>query len=190
MPSTADATQLNVLKLCSQMGLARNDRHQNFEFGNGIKRSDLLRRNEHHWIIAVATENTMASNSSARSLQTLVRRSRRCCACANAVKTIAPVRQFSSTQTRSDEARSTERPRWSYTPENMKAPFQPRVKNPSKAYTVNEDPANLDAMYIKLLGRGGDQVLTEEIKWLAITHKSFDQGRRGFNDRLAFFGRC
>jgi len=32
-------------------------------------------------------------------------------------------------------------------------------------------------------------VLTEEVKWLAVTHKSFDQGRRGFNDRLAFFGR-
>jgi len=32
-------------------------------------------------------------------------------------------------------------------------------------------------------------VLPEEIKWLAVTHKSFDQGRRGFNDRLAFFGK-
>lgn len=32
-------------------------------------------------------------------------------------------------------------------------------------------------------------MLTDEVKWLAITHKSFDQGRRGFNDRLAFFGR-
>jgi len=32
-------------------------------------------------------------------------------------------------------------------------------------------------------------MLTEEVKWLAITHKSFDQGRRGFNDRLSFLGR-
>jgi len=32
-------------------------------------------------------------------------------------------------------------------------------------------------------------MLTEEVKWLAITHKSFDQGRRGFNDRLAYMGR-
>jgi len=32
-------------------------------------------------------------------------------------------------------------------------------------------------------------MLTEEVKWLAVTHKSFDQGRRGYNDRLAFFGR-
>jgi large subunit ribosomal protein L15 len=26
-------------------------------------------------------------------------------------------------------------------------------------------------------------------QWLAITHKSFDHGRRGFNDRLAFLGK-
>ena len=31
-------------------------------------------------------------------------------------------------------------------------------------------------------------MLEEEIKWLAVTHKSFDHGRRGFNDRLAFLG--
>jgi large subunit ribosomal protein L15 len=81
-----------------------------------------------------------------------------------------------------------ERPRWSYTPEQMKAPFHPRTKDPRKAWQVNEDPEKLDKMYIKFLGKGGDKVLTEEIKWLAVTHKSFDQGRRGFNDRLAFFG--
>lgn len=71
----------------------------------------------------------------------------------------------------------------------MQAPFQPRIKDPTKAWEVNEDPAKVDAMYVKMLGRGGDKVLTDDIKWLAITHKSFDQGRRGFNDRLAFFGR-
>jgi large subunit ribosomal protein L15 len=70
----------------------------------------------------------------------------------------------------------------------MKAPFHPRIKDPRKAWTVVEDPDRLDAMYNKFLGRGGDKVLTEEIKWLAVTHKSFDYGRRGFNDRLAFFG--
>lgn len=31
-------------------------------------------------------------------------------------------------------------------------------------------------------------MLTDEVKWLAVTHKSFDHGRRGFNDRLAFLG--
>ncbi|KAI9744200.1 MAG: hypothetical protein M1818_002352 [Claussenomyces sp. TS43310] len=134
----------------------------------------------------------MASKPSIRSLQALSRRSRRCCVCANTTKHVTPVRQFSSTSSRLEEgyeSKSMERPRWTYTPEQMKAPFHPRLKDPSKAYEVNEDPAKLDAMYVKLLGRGGDQVLTEEIKWLAVTHKSFDQGRRGFNDRLALFGK-
>jgi hypothetical protein len=82
------------------------------------------------------------------------------------------------------------RPRWSYTPEGMKAPFSPHVvKDPSrKIWKVNSDPVKLDQMYLRLLGKGGDKLLPEEIKWLAITHKSFDQGRRGFNDRLAFLG--
>jgi len=30
--------------------------------------------------------------------------------------------------------------------------------------------------------------LSEETKWLAVTHKSFDQGKRGFNDRLSYLG--
>lgn len=32
-------------------------------------------------------------------------------------------------------------------------------------------------------------MLPEDVKWLAITHKSFDQGRRGFNERLTVLGR-
>ena len=32
-------------------------------------------------------------------------------------------------------------------------------------------------------------MLTEEVKWLAVTHKSFDHGKRGYNDRLAFLGK-
>lgn len=47
----------------------------------------------------------------------------------------------------------------------------------------------LDKFYIEFLGPGGDKMLSEEVKWLAVTHKSFDQGRRGFNDRLAFLGK-
>lgn len=90
---------------------------------------------------------------------------------------------------RPDELREN-RPRWSYTPEGMKAPFSPHVvKDPSrKIWSVNSDPVKLDQMYLRLLGKGGDKLLPEEIKWLAVTHKSFDQGRRGFNDRLAFLG--
>jgi dsRNA-specific ribonuclease len=44
-------------------------------------------------------------------------------------------------------------------------------------------------MYIRMLGQGGDSMLSDEVKWLAVTHKSFDHARRGFNDRLAFLGR-
>lgn len=72
----------------------------------------------------------------------------------------------------------------------MKAPFSPhRVKDPSrKVWAVNDDPKKLEQMYQRLLGPGADRLLPEEIRWLAVTHKSFDQGRRGFNDRLAFLG--
>ncbi|WQF79174.1 Putative large ribosomal subunit protein mL57 [Colletotrichum destructivum] len=90
---------------------------------------------------------------------------------------------------RPDETR--QRPRWSYTPEAMKAPFSPHItKNPARSvWSVNTDPKKLDEMYIKFLGRDGDKMLPEEVKWLAVTHKSFDQGRRGFNDKLAYLGR-
>jgi large subunit ribosomal protein L15 len=56
-------------------------------------------------------------------------------------------------------------------------------------FHVNSDPELLNQFYIRLLGNGGDKLLSEETKWLAVTHKSFDQGRRGFNDRLAFLGK-
>lgn len=134
----------------------------------------------------------MASKPSARLCTSVARRIRQCPVCANS--TIKPksqnhVRQFTTSLIRSDENSQTERPRWSYTPDQMKAPFNPRTKDPRKAWEANNDPEKLNAMYIKFLGRGGDKVLSDEIKWLAVTHKSFDQGRRGFNDRLAFFGR-
>jgi len=58
----------------------------------------------------------------------------------------------------------------------------------NKAWTVNSSPERLDEMYERLLGPGGSKMLPEELKWLAVTHKSFDQGRRGFNDRLALMG--
>jgi large subunit ribosomal protein L15 len=52
-------------------------------------------------------------------------------------------------------------------------------------------------MYARLLGgvgggaaggARGATLLKEETKWLAVTHKTFDQGKRGFNERLAFYG--
>jgi len=73
----------------------------------------------------------------------------------------------------------------------MKAPFSPHItKDPSRSrWKVNDDPKRLDKALSQFLGRDGDRLLPDEIKWLAVTHKSFDQGRRGFNDRLAFLGR-
>ena len=80
------------------------------------------------------------------------------------------------------------KPRWKATPERMKAPFSLRTPRQDNFYHVNEDPAKLDAVYRAVLGEEGDKLLSEEVKWLAVTHKSFDQGRRGYNDRLAFLG--
>lgn len=137
----------------------------------------------------------MASKSPVATLRTLSRHARPQCACQRArisARTTTQSSQFSTTTSRKQQAQEVEaaqRPRWAVTPERMKAPFQPaRIKNPAKAFQVNEDPAKLDRMYNTFLGRGGDSLLTEEIKWMAVTHKSFDQGRRGFNDRLALFG--
>ncbi|MCJ1246780.1 hypothetical protein MMC30_003989 [Trapelia coarctata] len=71
----------------------------------------------------------------------------------------------------------------------MVAPVRLKTHKPYNEYAVNEDPRRLDQVYVQVLGQGGDKMLTEEVKWLAVTHKSFDQGRRGYNDRLAFFGK-
>lgn len=70
----------------------------------------------------------------------------------------------------------------------MVAPFRTRPLPKGPVFRVNEDPRRLDDAYIRMLGPGGDKVLSDEVKWLAVTHKSFDHGRRGFNDRLAFLG--
>lgn len=79
-------------------------------------------------------------------------------------------------------------PRWSQTPPAMKAPVPMKPLVPGGRESVNKDPRKLDDMYIRFLGEGGQRMLSEETKWLAITHKSFDHGRRGFNDRLSFLG--
>ncbi|RMZ83921.1 hypothetical protein DV737_g1507, partial [Chaetothyriales sp. CBS 132003] len=87
------------------------------------------------------------------------------------------------------EVESRERPRWSHTPPSMKAPVRSRLGSRGGRHEVNKDPRKLDEMYVRLLGPDGDKLLSEETKWLAVTHKSFDHGRRGFNDRLAFLGK-
>ena len=87
------------------------------------------------------------------------------------------------------EAEPADRPRWQQTPARMVAPFRTRPLPRGPIFKVNEDPRRLDEVYVKMLGPKGDKMLSDEVKWLAVTHKSFDHGRRGFNDRLAFLGR-
>ena len=92
---------------------------------------------------------------------------------------------------RSEDAQPEERPRWSYTPERMRGPDMSIriVKDQRRTrWKCNDDPAILDAMYNRFLGPTGEKMLPDEVKWLAITHKSFDYGRRGFNTRLAYYG--
>lgn len=88
------------------------------------------------------------------------------------------------------ETSADPRPRWSFTPPLTKAPFSlSEPKDPKRSeWKSNEDPAVLDRFYEVFLGPKGPDMLPEELKWQAITHKSFDQGRRGFNDRLAYLG--
>ncbi|KAM0149968.1 hypothetical protein ACHAQE_008780 [Botrytis cinerea] len=134
----------------------------------------------------------MASKTTTRSLRSLTRQAGQRCSCATPISSRSnTVRQFSISASRSDTQYNEERgarPRWSYTPPQMKLPFNPRANHDIPTWEVNSDPERLNRFYIQFLGRGGDEVLTDEVKWLAITHKSFDQGRRGFNDRLAYFG--
>ena len=96
-----------------------------------------------------------------------------------------------STSTARLEEMSTDRvetPRWQSTPSRMVAPLRSRPKPADNEFRVNEDPQRLDQVYKQILGTGGEKMLTEHVKWLAVTHKSYDHGRRGFNDRLAFLG--
>jgi hypothetical protein len=128
----------------------------------------------------------MALNSSRSALSSTCKALRQC------RPSPQPLSRLLSTQTLFDPpAERQERPRWSYTPERMKGPgfvLHP-VKDPRRTiWHNNEDPELLDKMYNRLLGPNGEKMLPDETKWLAVTHKSFDQGRRGFNTRLAYFG--
>ncbi|KAL2220190.1 RNase III domain protein [Thermoascus aurantiacus ATCC 26904] len=135
----------------------------------------------------------MASKLPTRSFRAVSCSARRPAACPNSILPAAVVqRRGLSTPTSTEEgtqAAQTNKPRWSYTPPAAKAPFSLRFNSRRPEFHVNEDPTVLDQFYIRMLGNGGDKMLSEEVKWLAVTHKSFDQGRRGFNDRLAFLGK-
>ncbi|CAI7586935.1 unnamed protein product [Penicillium discolor] len=126
----------------------------------------------------------MALNLSSRAARTA------CAASKFAARPIAgviPSRTFATSTP--EESSQQEKPRWSYTPAAAKAPFSLHLDSKRPTFHVNADPQLLDRFYIRLFGNGGDKLLSDETKWLAVTHKSFDQGRRGFNDRLAFLGK-
>ncbi|KAJ5345404.1 hypothetical protein N7452_003408 [Penicillium brevicompactum] len=124
----------------------------------------------------------MALNLSSRAARTACAASK---IAARPIATVIPSRTYAT----SPEENQHDKPRWSYTPSQAKAPFSLHLHSKRPAFHVNSDPVLLDRFYIRLFGNGGDQVLSEETKWLAVTHKSFDQGRRGYNDRLAFLGK-
>ncbi|KAI5211586.1 hypothetical protein AUEXF2481DRAFT_5242 [Aureobasidium subglaciale EXF-2481] len=98
----------------------------------------------------------------------------------------------SSNYATSSEPTEHSTPRWAATPARMAMPVRARPgprQRQAPPFVVNEDPATLDSAYDSFLGKNGSTVLPEEIKWLAVTHKSFDHARRGFNDKLAFLGK-
>jgi len=135
----------------------------------------------------------MASNLPSRSLETafiIGRSSPFRCAAAPTHSYIRHTHRGLALATRSSNEEAKEPPRWSYTPPEAKAPFRLRdLQEKKPLYKVNEDPAVLNKFYVRMLGNGGHKMISEELKWLAVTHKSFDQGRRGYNERLAFLGR-
>ncbi|WPH03868.1 Hypothetical protein R9X50_00675100 [Acrodontium crateriforme] len=131
-----------------------------------------------------------------------------CANCARSIRTASTkrsaVRPFSvcaaSSAPESTPSTSNDQlPRWRQTPRAMTMPFRLRPQPKQPVWRVNTEQEPLDAMYDSFVGRASDvskadagrgrEMLTEEVKWLAITHKSFDHGRQGFNDRLAFLGK-
>lgn len=135
------------------------------------------------------------NTTSTRSLFELFHPTRRRSTCANSNRFPRPkssgfLRNVSTAapQHSEMEVNNESRPRWSYTPTAMAAPVRSRLPRRDELWKVNEDPRLLDSTYVRFLGPEGDEMLTDETKWLAVTHKSFDHGRRGFNDRLSYIG--
>lgn len=109
-----------------------------------------------------------------------------------ASSSLAPFRPLSTARRLAQDVdiEAATRPRWQRTPPAMAMPVRSRPRPKGPEFVVNDDPRKLDQMYTSFLGsRDPNMQLSEEVKWLAVTHKSFDHGRRGFNDRLAFLGR-
>ncbi|GAB7340315.1 hypothetical protein MBLNU457_6768t1 [Dothideomycetes sp. NU457] len=71
----------------------------------------------------------------------------------------------------------------------MAMPVRIRPMRQPSTFKVNSDPEKLDTALNRMIGNNAASMLPEEIKWLAVTHKSFDHGRRGNNDRLSYLGK-
>ncbi|KAK4544211.1 hypothetical protein LTR36_004421 [Oleoguttula mirabilis] len=127
-----------------------------------------------------------------------------CTSCARALRTsnVSQTSRAFSASAPTQQTPSRDIPRWQQTPPAMKMPFRLRPQPKGPVWRVNEELEPLDAMYDRFVDRVGEaakgqglagtkgrDMLPEEVKWLAVTHKSFDHGRRGFNDRLAFLGK-
>ncbi|KAL8932895.1 MAG: hypothetical protein Q9211_006069 [Gyalolechia sp. 1 TL-2023] len=77
-------------------------------------------------------------------------------------------------------------PRWKATPIGMVTRGTPnRPVEPENEFVVNEDPEALNRVLIKVLGKYGNLMLSDEAKWLVVTHKSFDHGRKRIVDLQA-----
>ncbi|KAM0723705.1 hypothetical protein Q7P37_000693 [Cladosporium fusiforme] len=121
-----------------------------------------------------------------------------CASCARTLRQTAKpaaVRSFSTTVAKSAGAPSPDEPRWKQTPPQMQMPFRLRPQPNQPVWKVNDKVELVDDAFDKFVGHAGGKgmrgrdVLPEEIKWQSLTHKSFDHGRRPFNDKLAYLGK-
>jgi len=143
----------------------------------------------------------MAKSLPTPAIAGFIRPVRRRTTCPRASLHPSPRKAFTTSPPSRDEREDTSRmygnegrnlregPRWPSTPPRMTAPLRSKPPVFNNDFAVNKDPEKLDRVYKRMFGDRGHSMLTEEVKWLAVTHKSFDHGRRGYNDRLAFLGK-
>ncbi|KAM3418080.1 hypothetical protein BST61_g6285 [Cercospora zeina] len=125
-----------------------------------------------------------------------------CSSCARALRTFAKpqaTRQFSiSVSNRINDSvpeDPEQLPRWRQTPPRLQQPVRLRPRSePSQLWRVNSNSEKLDTVYDNFLGpiagnNRGRELLDEKTKWVATTHKSYEHGHQGFNDRLAYLGK-
>nr|POE65638.1 hypothetical protein CFP56_58744 [Quercus suber] len=122
-----------------------------------------------------------------------------CCKSLAKPSSLTPTHAFSTSSTRHQRTRDTasaaeDSPRWMKVPHRMRMPLRLRPEPKGPVWKVNTEQEPVDEMYDKFLHKSGGRmegrtVLPDEIKWLALTHKSFEHGAMGNSDRLAFLGK-